>query len=110
VVERRAFIHLGNAAGEARKAVGNQYDAGIAFALAAEHLVKNAEDVGDLANVEKFVGCYPGPLAGNLEELRHHRNWIAHGKRAGVGRQSTFTRIEDVHAALCAIVRAIEGR
>ena len=105
--ERWAFIHLGNAIGEARKVVGSQYDAGVAFALAAENLVKDAQDIGDLAQVEGFVACYPGKLAANLRELRHHRNWIAHGKR--IGQQSRFNRIEDVHTALCDVVRAIEG-
>lgn len=105
--ERWAFIHLGNAMGEARKVVGASYGASLAYARAAERLVREESDIGDLASVEKFVACYPGQLAGTLQELRLHRNWIAHGKR--VGRASRFSQMEDVYKALCDVVRAIEG-
>src|ERR1019366_2226879 len=39
--ERWAFVHLTNAVGEARRAVGDQYSASVVFAPAAERFVKS---------------------------------------------------------------------
>ncbi|MEO5731330.1 MAG: hypothetical protein ABI134_01780 [Byssovorax sp.] len=107
VFERLAFERLSAAVGAARTAVEDNYPDRSPFARAAKHLVKNlADDLTTLADIEKLLASYPQAASKDLQELREHRNWIAHGGR--VGRQSRFSRIEDVHKSLTELLDIIQ--
>jgi hypothetical protein len=105
--ERLAFEKLTAAVGAARTAVEENYPAGSPFSRAAKYLVKGVtEDFTSLADIEKLLASYPQSASKELQELREHRNWIAHGGR--VGRQSRFSRIEEVHKTLSELLDLIE--
>lgn len=109
VFERVAFERLSAAVGAARTAVEDNYPDRSPFARAAKHLVKNiADDLTNLADIEKLLASYPQAAAKDLRALREHRNWIAHGGR--VGKQSLFSRIEDVHKSLRELLDVIEAQ
>jgi hypothetical protein len=109
VFERLAFERLGAAIGAARTAVEEHFPSESPFSRAAKHLVKDvATDLTNLADIERLLASYPQSPWKDLQELREHRNWIAHGGR--VGRQSRFSRIEDVHKTLTELLEAIEAR
>jgi hypothetical protein len=109
VFERMVFERLGAAVGAARSAVEEHYPSGSPFSRAARHLVKDvADDLTSLADIERLLASYPQSASKDLQELREHRNWIAHGGR--VGRQSRFSRVEDVHKALSELLDVIEAQ
>jgi hypothetical protein len=104
--ERRAFQRLGTAVGTARTTLEENYPEASPFSRAVRHLVKDTkEDLTGLADVEKLLASYPQALSEDLQELREHRNWIAHGGR--LGKQSRFSRIEEVHRILAYLLSVI---
>jgi hypothetical protein len=106
VFERLAFERLKNAVGTARTAIEQNYPPHSAFSRAAKRLAKDLDDFPNLADIEGLLASYPQAASKELHELREHRNWIAHGGR--LGKQSQFSRIEDVHKALQGLLSAIE--
>jgi hypothetical protein len=104
--ERLAFQKLDNAVGTARRTLENKYPVDSPYAQAARHFVKDAK-VGftNLADVETLLASYPKSEYRDLQELREHRNWIAHGGR--LGKRSRFSKIEDVHEALADLLSVI---
>jgi hypothetical protein len=107
--ERLAFKKLKNALGIARKTLEDKYPRQSPFSRAARDFVKDT-DVGfnSLAEGEELLKSYPRSTPKNLQELRLHRNCVAHGGR--LGERSTFSKIEDVHKALADLLSVIETK
>jgi len=105
--ERLVFQKLNTAVGTARTTLEGNYPTASPFSRAARHLVKNTtDDFTNLADVEKLLASYPQSASKDLQELREHRNWIAHGGR--LGQQSRFSRIDDVYTVLADLLVVIE--
>lgn len=103
--EAEAFARLGTAVGEARRSVEARFAKTAPFSRAAVKLVRGTEDFHNLAAIENLLRSYPRAPVDELEQLREHRNLIAHGGR--LGRLSTFTSPVDVHRALSQLLGAI---
>ncbi len=103
--ERLAFLKLENAVGIASGMLG-KYPPESPFSRAAKKFVKDAKaDFKNLADIEELLKSYPQSTSKDLEELRLHRNWVAHAGR--LGERSTFSKIEDVHKALADLLSVI---
>ncbi|MGA2617590.1 MAG: hypothetical protein ABSF26_08280 [Thermoguttaceae bacterium] len=104
--ERLAYEKLKNAVGAARATISQHYPAPSSFSRAAQRLAKDVDDFRNLADIEVLLASYPQSQSKDLQALREHRNWIAHGKR--LGHQSLFSKMEDVHRTLEDILSVIE--
>lgn len=105
--EVQAFEQLKNAIGEAKKAAKENMSPGAPFASAAEKLVRSQENFRNLSDIEDLFTSYAWAPVEDFQQLREHRNHVAHGGR--VGQLSRFTEIEDVHRSLSELLRAIRG-
>ncbi len=107
--ERVVFDRIGTACGEIENIVKDECNQreknGAAFPLyeSAPNFIKDKEDINNLSGIKNLLKI---PRKKKLEEIINHRNWISHGKRAGVGKSSN-SRIQDMHKELTDILNQI---
>lgn len=102
--EVASFARLGTCVGESRKALNNGLPNGTPFARAAAKLLRNPNEM-KLTDIVKLCEAYPAKESKAIDALREHRNYVAHGGR--IGKQSTFSKLTDVHRTLGEMLTAI---
>lgn len=109
VFEQNIFRRVSTAHGEIRKIVKNEYGKR-AFHIAAPSFVKDQKDIYNLSGIKTLL---ENKIAKNLFEkfstIIEHRNWLSHGKRIGVGRESDLT-IEQIYEVLSEISEAVNSK
>jgi len=102
--EATAFQKLATAIGEARTTLDASFPERKPYRRSAAHLLRDASDF-DLKTLASMLRSHPGAPAEALEELREHRNKVAHGGR--IGKTSTFSNPTDVHRVLTELLASI---
>ncbi|MDM8548521.1 hypothetical protein QUF72_00545 [Desulfobacterales bacterium HSG2] len=104
--EKSVFRRIGNAYGEIKNVVEDGYEKRLSkrepipFYIASSSFVKDREDIRNLSGVKKLLeNKIPEDLFEKLTEIIEHRNWLSHGKRANVGKESGL-RIDEMYDAL----------
>jgi len=111
--ECKIFQRVDNAHGKIEKIVKEEYgkrsklsensssnDNSAPFHIAVTSFVKDQKDIYNLSGVKSLLGNKMGKdLSEKLADIIEHRNWLSHGKRIGVGKESSLT-IDEIYKAL----------
>jgi hypothetical protein len=69
--------------------------------------IKTEKDIHNLSGAREILESQiSGKLYDNLKEITDHRNWLSHGKRRDVGKESLLS-IEDIYEILTEIIEAL---
>lgn len=104
--EMAVFRRIGNAYGEIKSIVEDGYNKRLSkrepvpFYIASSSFVKNREDIRNLSGVRKLLeNKIPEALFNQLAEIIEYRNWLSHGKRANVGKESGL-KVDEIYSTL----------
>ncbi|GEM_PF-869772 len=112
--EHKIFTRVDNAHGEIEGIVEKEYkkrskilknssskeNKPTPFYIAASSFIKNGEDIRSLSGIKGLLkDKLPEDLSEELSNIIEYRNWLSHGKRNEVGKNSCLT-IGDIHEVL----------
>ena len=114
--EQILFDIIDNTSGEIKSIVKNEYnrryqkkDKPIRLYKSAASFIKNKEDIHNLSGAKKILEnvIKDKLLFEDLKKIIEHRNWLSHGKRFDIGKESTF-KINEIHNKLIKMLEIIK--
>ncbi len=107
IFEEIVFSKISNASGEIKRIVKDEYSKA-PFRESAASFVKDKDDIYNLSGVRKLLeGKIPQEMSADLAGTLEHRNYLAHGKRVGIGKQSTLCNTDELYEILQNILSII---
>lgn len=105
------FKRLENAAGNIESIVTKQYrknGRNMPFNRCVSSFIKGPKDVSNLGGAKKMMkNQIPEHLYDELEEIIDYRNWLSHGKRFDVGKESLLS-FDEINKTLLRIIESIK--
>jgi len=99
VFEQNIFRRVSTAHGDIKKIVKNEYGKR-SFHIAAPSFVKDQKDIYNLSGIKTLLeNKIAKDMFKKFSAIIEHRNWLSHGKRIGVGKESDLT-IEQIYDVL----------
>ena len=113
--ERILFEKIDNTSGVIKSIVTDEYhrryskkDKPAPLYHSAVSFIKDKEDIHNLSGIRKVLEKQmPRELFDDLKELIEHRNWLSHGKRQNIGKESLF-KIDEIYETLIKIIDIVQ--